>query len=198
MSFIAEQAGRGLQVEAPLAVAWLWQIVAGSPDVAVVYSRDILTFQIAGPGADAAAALTTPLMAVGVAAVLALGIRAVRRGAAFGRVLPPLALSLVVVLMLANKVGSPQFVTWLAAPVVLGLVLRPARFAVPAALAAGVAVLTQVIYPYWYAWLLSASPGFVLVLTVKVLLLVALAVWGVHALWQAGSNVDRRVPRPVA
>ena len=37
-----------------------------------------------------------------------------------------LALSFVVVLMLANKVGSPQFVTWLAAPIILGLVLAAA------------------------------------------------------------------------
>ena len=198
LGFVAEQAGRGLQVEAPLAVAWLWQIVAGSKNVEVVYDRDILTFQISGPGADAAAALTTPLMAVGVAVVLLLGIRAVRRGAAFGRVFPPLALSFVVVLLLANKVGSPQFITWLAAPVVLGLVLRPRRFLVPAALAAGIALLTQVIYPYWYGWLLAAHPGFVLVLTVKVLLMAALLVWGIRGLWQAGSTWDRREPAPAA
>lgn len=191
--FIEEQAGRGLQVEAPLAVAWLWQVVAGSQDVRVVYSRDILTFQIDGPGADAAAALTTPAMAVGVLAVVLLGVRAVRAGAAFGRTLPPLALSFVVVLMLANKVGSPQFVAWLAAPVVIGLVYRSGRFVVPAVLAASIALCTQAIYPYWYGWLLAAHPAFVLLLTTKVALLVALLAWGVRALWQAGS---RREPAP--
>lgn len=191
VGFVAEQAGRGLQIEAPLAVAWLWQIVAGSDAVEVVYDRQILTFQISGPGADAAASVTTPIMALGVAAVLLLGIRAARRGAAFGRLFPPLALSFIVVLMLANKVGSPQFVTWLAAPVVLGLVLRTRRFLVPAALAAAVALLTQVIYPYWYGWLMAANPGFVLVLTAKVLLLGALLVWGIRALWQAGSVRNR-------
>ena len=103
--FVAEQAGRGLQIEAPLAVGWLWQIVGGSTAVEIGTTAEILTYQISGPGADAAAASTTPLMAVGVAVVLLLGVRAVRRGAAFGRLLPPLALSFVVVLMLANKVG---------------------------------------------------------------------------------------------
>jgi len=186
--FVEEQAGRGLQVEAPLAVAWLWQIVAGSQAVHVVYSKEILTFQIDGPGADAAAALTTPAMAVGVLAVVLLGVRAVRRGGAFARVMPPLAMSFVVVLMLANKVGSPQFVAWLAAPVVLGLVYRPSRFAVPAVLAISIALCTQLIYPYWYGWLLAANPAFVLLLTMKVLLLVALLAWGVAALWQAGSR----------
>ncbi len=188
VGFVAEQADRGLQIEAPLALGWLWQIVAGSRSVDIEYDRQILTFQIEGPGADVAAALTTPLMAIGVLAVALIGIRAVRRGAAFGVLMPPLALSLVVVLMLANKVGSPQFATWLAAPVILGLVFRPARFAVPAILAAVVALLTQIIYPYWYGWLLAAHPGFVLLLTAKVGILIALLVWGIRALWQAGRR----------
>lgn len=192
IGFVAEQAGRGLQIEAPLAVGWLWQIVAGSKSVRIVYDRQILTFQIDGPGADAAAALTTPLMALGVLVVVLIGIRAVRRGAAFGRLLPPLALSFVVVLMLANKVGSPQFATWLAAPVILGLVLRPARFAVPALVAASIALLTHIIYPYWYGWLLIADPAFVFLLTIKSLLLVVLLVWGIRSLWKLGSSRPRR------
>ncbi len=126
-----------------------------------------------------------------MAIVLLLGIRAVRRGAAFGRLLPALALSFVVVLMLANKVGSPQFVTWLAAPIILGLVLRPRRFLVPAVLAAAIALLTHVLYPYLYGWLLVAHPAFVLLVTVKAGLLVALLVWGIRAVWQAGGIRDR-------
>ncbi|WP_438855281.1 glycosyltransferase 87 family protein [Agromyces sp. M3QZ16-3] len=188
--FVAEQAGRGLQIEAPLAVIWLWWIVAGTDAATIVYDRDILTFQIEGPGADVAAALTTPLMLIGLAAVLGVGVLAARRGAHVAALLPPLALAFTVVLMIANKVGSPQFVTWLAAPVVLGLVLGGARFTTPAALAAAIAVLTQVIYPYWYGWLLIANPGFVLLLTVKVVLLCVLLGWSMRAVWQAGR--DRR------
>ncbi|MDF0514715.1 glycosyltransferase 87 family protein [Agromyces sp. H3Y2-19a] len=190
VGFIAEQAGRGLQIEAPAAVFWLWRIVAGAKDVTIVYDRDILTFQIAGPGAGTAAALTTPLMIVGVLVVVAFGIRAARRGAYLGLLLAPLSLAFVVVLMLANKVGSPQFVTWLAAPVVLGLVLRPSRFVVPAVLAAAIALFTQIIYPYWYGWLLIANPAFVFLLTAKVVLLVAVLVWALRAVWQAGSRRD--------
>ncbi|MFF2496086.1 glycosyltransferase 87 family protein [Agromyces sp. NPDC058064] len=188
--FIAEQTGRGLQIEAPAAVFWLWRIVAGAQDVSIEYSRDILTFQIVGPGADVAAALTTPLMLVAALVVAGLGARAVRRGARFVVLMAPLSLAFVVVLMLANKVGSPQFATWLAAPVILGLVLRPARFAAPALLAAAVALLTQIIYPYWYGWLLIADPAFVFLLTMKVALLVALLVWSLVVVWQAGSRRD--------
>lgn len=189
IGFIGEQAGRGLQVEAPLAVLWLWAIVAGAPGVRIGYDREILTYQVYGPGVETAAWITTPLLAVGVASVLAVGIRAARRGAPLGRLLPPLALAFVVVLLLGNKVGSPQFVAWLAAPIVLGLVLRPARFAVPALLAAGAALLTHVIYPYWYGWLLVADPAFVLLLTGKVVLLALLLAWALRRLWQAGKRV---------
>ena len=191
IGFIVEQAGRGLQIEAPLATAWLWQIVSGSKEVTIEYDRDILTFQVEGPGADVAAALTTPLMIVGVAVVVLFGVRAARREAHVGELLAPLALGFVVVLMMANKVGSPQFATWLAAPVVLGLVYRPGRFAVPAALAAAVALLTHIIYPYWYGWLLVANPAFVFLLTVKAALLIALLAWSLRAVWQAGNRRSR-------
>lgn len=187
LGFIAQQAGRGLQIESPFAIPWLWWIVAGTDEATIEYDRAILTFQIDGPGADAAASLTTPLMAIGVAVVLAVGIRAARRGAHLTALLPPLAVAFTTVLMVANKVGSPQFVTWLAAPVVLGLVLGGGRFLVPAALASAVALLTHVIYPYWYGWLLVANPGFVLLLTVKALLLLVMLGWAVRVLWQAGS-----------
>jgi hypothetical protein len=186
--FIGQQAGRGLQVEAPIGVPWLWAIVGGASDVRIGYDREILTYQITGPGTEVAAAVTTPLMAAGVLAVLLVGIRATRRGASIGQVLAPLSLAFVTVLMLANKVGSPQFAAWLAAPVVLGLVLRPRRFIVPAVLAGLVAVFTQLIYPYWYGWLLVANPGFVLLLTAKAAALAGLLAWSVRALWRAGRR----------
>jgi hypothetical protein len=54
-------------------------------------------------------------------------------------------------------------------------------------LTAAIALLTHVIYPYWYGWLLIADPGFVLLLTLKVVLLAGLACWAVANVWQAGS-----------
>jgi hypothetical protein len=187
IGFVVQQTGRGLQIESPFALPWLWWIVGGTDEATIVFDRDIITFQVQGPGADAAASIATPVMAIGVAVVLAVGIRAARRGAHLTALLPPLAVAFTTVLMVANKVGSPQFVTWLAAPVVLGLVLGGGRFLVPAALASAVALLTHVIYPYWYGWLLVANPGFVLLLTVKALLLLVMLGWAVRVLWQAGS-----------
>ncbi|GLI26031.1 membrane protein [Agromyces rhizosphaerae] len=186
--FLGEQGARGLQVESPAAVPWLWAIVAGSREVRVAFDTRIVTWQVHGPGVDAVASALTPLMAVLLVAVLAVGVVAVRRGAAFGALMPPLSLALVSVLLVANKVGSPQFVTWLAAPIVLGLCIRTARFAPPALLVAAIAGFTQVLYPYLYDRLLVADPAFVLVLTTKALLELAVLAWSVHAVWKSGAR----------
>src|SRR6218665_63022 len=192
IGFVAEQAGRGLQVESPFAIFWLWQIVVGHQDVGVRYSFDILTFQLWGPGVETAATLATPLMVVLSVTIIGLGIRATRSGASFLALFPPLALCLVVTLMLSNKVGSPQFVSWLAAPIILGLVVSTRRYLTPAILTGGIALCTQVIYPYWYRWLLSAQPVFVFVLTLKIVLLVGLLGWGIGSVWQAGTRAAVR------
>ncbi len=184
--FLGEQDSRGLQVEAPAAVPWLWAIALGSTGAEVSFDRELVTFQVSGPHVDAVAGLLTPLMAVALAGVAALGVVSVRRGAAYGALLPPLSLALVSVLLVCNKVGSPQFATWLAAPVVLGLCLRPGRFVPPALLVAAIAGCTQVLYPVLYDRLLVADPALVLVLSVKVLLELAVLGWSVRAVWKSG------------
>ena len=185
-SFITEQADRGVQIESPIAALWLWQIVAGVPDTFIYYDTDILTFQIAGSGVEIAATLMTPLLALVVVLIALLGVRAVRAGAAPTSVLPMLSLALVVALVVVNKVGSPQFVSWLAVPIVLGLLMRDdpdaPRFRVAAVLGIVIAALTQLVYPYLYHLLLSADPILIVVLSARNLLLVVLLVWSIAGL----------------
>lgn len=212
MSFITQQTGRGLQIEAPVSSIWLWLGALGQPASGLYYDNELLTFQVVGPGVKSAAALMTPLMGIAVLVVLAVGVRAaLRRGAwnragqfgvgqgraVFGRpvqggaaasVLPILALALVAALIAFNKVGSPQFVTWLSVPVIAGLVLDPRRFAVPAVLVALVAALTQVVYPYWYGYLLNLDAPMVAVLTVRNALYFVLVGWALQALWRMPSG----------
>ncbi|MDR2997639.1 MAG: hypothetical protein LBU78_05930, partial [Microbacterium sp.] len=69
--------------------------------------------QIEAPGAAVVSILLTPLMALVVIAVAVLGAVKAARGATWQRLFPPLALALVTVLIVTNKVGSPQFQTWL-------------------------------------------------------------------------------------
>lgn len=197
-SFITQQTGRGLQIEAPVSTFWLWRIIGGEPNTFIYYDRDILTYQIQGNGVEIAVTLMTPVLAIAVAIIAWLGFRALRRGVAAGDLLAPLALALVTALIAFNKVGSPQFVSWLAVPIILGLVASAAglgpSFRVPATLALVVAALTHVVYPYLYSWLLVANPVMVGVLSIRNGLYFVLLGWAVFAV--ARSRSAPGIPEP--
>jgi hypothetical protein len=186
VSFITMQTDRSLQVESPVATIWLWRALSGSAET--YYDTDILTYQVRGEGVATAAALMNPLLIVAVGLVGGLGIRALRRGMNTAQLLPTLALALVTALIVFNKVGSPQYIAWLAAPVVLafvtpGVVHRD--FRVPGVGIILIAALTQLIYPTFYVELLALDPTMVIVITVRNLLLVALFGWTIAELWRA-------------
>lgn len=178
--FLTEQTGRGLQIEAVAATPFLWLAIAGA--ARIEYSFDILTFQISAQGADAVSAVLTPLMAVFVVLITVIGALKASRGASFARLFPPLALSLVTTLIVANKVGSPQFQTWLIAPAVLWLVLDRTRAAAPALLVLALCALTCLIYPLSYDALLRAETLPVAILTLRNIVLVVLLAVGIRAL----------------
>ncbi len=195
LSFVTEQSGRGLQIESGLATPWIWAAALhpGGP-VSIYYDTRILTFQVRGPGVDATAALATPLLVLGVGAVLVSGVIAARRGSDAAEILPPMALGFTTALIVANKVGSPQYVGWLAVAVVLGMAVhaagRGASFAGPAVVALVTAGLTQLIYPTFYDGILSLDPTMLFVLSLRNLLLLVLFVWAIALL-------VRRIVRPV-
>ena len=96
----------------------------------------------------------------------------------------PLALALVTAFIVFNKVGSPQFESWLAVPVVFGLVmarLGGRAFRTPAVLVLVIATLTQAIYPYLYNYVLSVNYVMLIVLTSRNLLLIVLFAWAMTA-----------------
>jgi len=182
-SAVTEQSARGLQVESPVAIPWLWAATANPLAAWVYYDTSILTFQVVGDGSAVAAQLTTPILALVVLAILALGAVAVARGHDQAALFPVLSLALVMALITVNKVGSPQFVSWIAVPVLLGLVLRArggVSFLVPAILALAIAGLTQLIYPVFYDRLLALEPALVLVLTMRNVLYLVLLGWAVQ------------------
>ncbi len=189
-SFVTEQTNRGIQIESPVGGIWMWQAALRVPGTLVYYDRQILTYQVIGTGTNVAIALMTPLLVLAVAAVLLLGWQARRRGAAGDRLYPPLVLALVLTLILANKVGSPQFVGWIAAPVILGLLVRGRGWRMPAVLVLAIAALTQLVYPYLYQWLLVADPFMVLVLTLRNLLEVVLLGWALRQVWRSTVEAD--------
>lgn len=202
-SFITQQTGRGLQVEAPISTIWMWFAATGVGGSQVYYDQNILTYQVRGLGADVASSIMTPVMAIAALAVCALGVMAARRGVSSVELLPVLSLALVTVLIAFNKVGSPQFVMWLAAPVIVGLVSVLARrrayadgdfvpignggrivesFRVPATLVLVIAALTQAIYPFFYLALLNLNTVMLITLTIRNLLYFALVGWAIAEL----------------
>jgi len=198
-SFITMQTGRGLQVESPISTVWLWMAFAGVPGTNLYYDTHILTWQVTGDGVGVAGALMTPIMALAVIAIVLVAVLAVRRGASLQIVMAPLALALVCALIAFNKVGSPQFIAWLAVPIVLGLVTRRDAslrwWSVPTILASLAAALTQVVYPYLYGWLLGLHPYLLAALTARNLLVFVLMGWAVVALWSLGrEDSDATVP----
>lgn len=194
--FITEQANRALQVESVFATPWIWDAASGRAGATSVYYNDvILTYEVAGPGTEAAAAITTPALVVMMLALLGLALAGVLRRVPGERVLGPLMLALTAGLIVFNKVGSPQFETWLAVPIVYGIAVWArgggVRFAVPAVLAVPIGIATQLIYPYQYDLITHAQLGGAILLTVRNALLVAVFVWAVVRLV---GVVVRRAP----
>ncbi|MFK4790663.1 glycosyltransferase 87 family protein [Microbacterium sp. ZW T5_56] len=174
--FLTTQSDRGLQVEAPVSTPYAWAAMLHLPGAAVVYNQDIVTFQVTGAGDAVVSALTTPVLVLVAAAIAIIGVIKVRAGASQRRLLPPLALAMVLAFIVCNKVGSPQFQIWLIAPIVLWI-LWSRRGVLPyALLSIASALLTQFIYPITYDRVLTAHISAVLLLTARNAILVAMLV----------------------
>jgi ABC-type multidrug transport system fused ATPase/permease subunit len=139
----------------------------------------------------------TPLLALVIIAVVIIAVLSVRRGAAALDILPPLSLAFVAACIAFNKVGSPQYMTWLAVPVILGLSTRLAghgrSFRSPATIVLVLGALTQAFYPYLYSYLLGLNVVMLVVLSVRNALVVVLLGWAVVAVWRASSGRDESV-----
>lgn len=182
LGFVTEQTGRGLQVEAPISGFYLWGTALGLDGFSVYYDNDLLTYQVTGARLDAVIAVMTPLLILGMLALAGLGAVKAWRGATYLRLFPPLALTLVLGFIVLNKVGSPQYLTWIIAPLTLGLVLDRRRWWGPSLVGLGAALLTQLVYPVYYGAVIGAEPLAVTLLTVRNLLLIALWIWTIAAL----------------
>ena len=189
LGFLSQMSGRGLQIEAVGATPLLWLTQIGV--TRIEYSRDILTFQLTGPGVDLVAAVLTPLMALGVLAVAALAVWKLRAGASARRLLPATMLALVAVLIACNKVGSPQFQVWMLAPVVLWCLSDGPRVRVPAILLLIDYALTQAVYPVVYDQLLAAQALPIALLSARNILVVVICVVAIRAIVRTPA---RRTP----
>ncbi|WP_127820472.1 glycosyltransferase 87 family protein [Microbacterium sp. CPCC 204701] len=177
--FVGGQTSRGLQIEAPVSTVYMLLAAGGVPEAQVVYGAEYITFQVTGPAVDGVIAAMTPVLILGMLSLAVLGGFKAWRGAGFASLFPALALALVLGFIVLNKVGSPQYMTWLIAPLVVGLAIDRRRWIGPAALALVTLALTQLIFPFSYDAILVLAPAAVGVLVIRNVLLVALFAWAV-------------------
>ncbi|WP_424321734.1 hypothetical protein [Kocuria tytonicola] len=202
--FALNQGSRGMQLEATFSTPWVWAAVLGIGGSKIADNTAINSTEVYGPGVDVMASLMQPLLLLAVAGAAALLLRALRRGADRGRLVYAGTLLLTTVLIVFNKVGSPQFMVWLAPVIMVGLLHDRVRWRTPALLVLGIAATTFVIYPLFYTPLIHANPVMAAVLTVRNVLLVALLLWTARRIWQLGSRApvdahtsgQRRAPGP--
>lgn len=199
--FFSVQSGRGLQAESvfatPFSVARLW--VHG---LIPVHNESLLCDEYVGDAVSIVARICDPLLVIGALAVSVLVLLALRRGRLHSSELLSLAtFATTLVLIVFNKVGSPQFIIWTAAPLVLCFAIpasdRVFSWRFPLVVTLAFAAMTQVIYPYGYGSFILGSPVMVIVGAIRNGLIVVLLGWALVNLFQATRPATDRAHRIV-
>jgi len=205
LSFLGVQDDRALQLEAPVSTLWVWLAVGHVPGARIYDNPVLATREVRGPGADLAADVVGVAMIVVCALITVALITARRRlsrlGAVEGRpasspflesrLLVLGAFAVTSALVVFDKVGSPQYMLWLAPIVAVGLAIDPIRWRLPAWWMAGVGVATTLIFPIFYIWLILAYPWAAALLTVRNAMLVAFFVWACVELSRCAADPAR-------
>jgi uncharacterized membrane protein len=178
--FLDFQLARGLQLESlGGSLVLLDHLLTGLP-ASVVLSPTYQSFEVASPLSATIAALLTPAMVLLLLVVLGLTtlrFRADRQATGSVR-RESLVLALfatVTLVLVADKVFSPQYLVWLLP---FGALL-PRRATIPLVVAS---FLTLLVYPIGYPDLMHLHPTLVVLLLLRNLLLVALLLWSLVAL----------------
>ncbi|MFM6967444.1 MAG: glycosyltransferase family 87 protein [Microbacteriaceae bacterium] len=169
LGFLGDQQGRGIQVEAVSATPWLWDAFAGGTS-SVTYSTELLTFEISGQTtALVASALTLLEALVLVALASRIVLHRVRMVGEITTHILGLALTtLISALIVFNKVGSPQFVSWLGVAVIaLVAYWHPRWSPVLLGFIGFIAIATHVLYPYEYFDFLTLQVGPLVLITAR-------------------------------
>lgn len=177
LSFVSGQGDRGLQVESTAASFFLMLHALGLVYYKNEFSQEILTQEIEGPGTQLVGDLLTPLMFVMMLVLMGLAVLAKKQGMGIATRLPALTLGSVATFIVVNKVGSPQFITWLAPVIIFGLVWDGRRFLPLAIVALSISLLTQLVYPWYYWQIVDGMKAGAFTLLVRNLLVAGLMVW---------------------
>lgn len=173
--FVLQQQERGIQIESVMATPWMWLAKFGSANI--FFDDIVLTNQVSGPLVQELTAVSNYLLFIALAITAFLAIRAVRAGRNRTQVFVLAALTGVLDLIVFNKVGSPQFMIWLAVPLVALVYFSINKSKVALTIGSAILLLTQLVYPVFYIELLGLETMPLGLLTVRNLLLVSLLIW---------------------
>lgn len=176
-SFVFTQGDRGIQIESPIATVWLWLAKFGVGNAGIYYDKEIITNQISGDLVDLVAKLMTPLMFGALLITAWLGYRAFKVGVNRHVLFATISLTAVLDLIVFNKVGSPQFMSWLAVPAIAWIFLELKITWFPAVALGLIALLTNLVYPVFYLDLMGLGDVSVVLLTARNALLIAMLIW---------------------
>ncbi|MCS4535202.1 DUF2029 domain-containing protein [Corynebacterium sp. HS2168-gen11] len=174
------QQDRGLQIESLAATFLLYRAHTTAHDRYSITYAASKSFEITGPGVEFALQMTSIGMLLLVAACCVWALAIFVKG---GSRLPDpsyVILSIVLLLIVVNKVFSPQYIIWLG-PILAVILLRaPQRITLGLAIATlMVAGISQLIYPVYYDDLLilgeSQSPV-VILLVVRNIIIVGMTI----------------------
>ena len=174
-SFIFQQQDRGIQIESVIATPWMWLAKMGSANI--FFDDVVLTNQVSGVFVEEIASISNLILFIALAITIFLAARAVQSGRDRNEVFALASLTGVLDLIVFNKVGSPQFMTWVTVALValVYFKVRGARTALT--IGAAILILTQLVYPVFYIGLLGLDILPLGLLTIRNLLLVVLLVW---------------------
>ena len=187
-SFLSYQSNRGIQIESPIASWWIWSGELGLSNAGIYYDNLMMTFQVAGDGIPLVSSLIGYAMFIALGITVWLSWRAALAGAKFQAILPIASLTAVLDLIVFNKVGSPQFATWLAVPIVLGILYGSANWKLPMFSVIALGVTTYLIYPVFYDYILDAQTWALAILLLRNLGYIALLVLANRELIRLRSN----------
>jgi hypothetical protein len=174
-SFIFQQQERGIQIESVMATPWMWLAKYGSANL--FFDEVVLTNQVSGVFVEELASVSNLILLGALAITVLLAVRAVSSGADRNEVFALAALTGVLDLIVFNKVGSPQFMLWVAVPLVALVYFKVKGARAALVMGAAILFLTQLVYPVFYIGLLGLETMPLVLLTLRNALLVALLVW---------------------
>ncbi|AKK06081.1 hypothetical protein CMUST_08785 [Corynebacterium mustelae] len=152
LSPFSYQGERGLQIESVAATPFMWLANTRTAENYVVFYAASKSYEISGPGVATAIGLSSFLL---LATLIAAALWAFRRlwvGGWSPDQTVVLWIFLIVMLIISNKVFSPQYIVWLG-PVLAVALLRARKLKFPlfmAVLIYCMALLGQVVYPFHY------------------------------------------------